>query len=110
MIAAAMDDDNESGMAVCDCLSEYQDDAGEWRHREQRSQRYRVTLLNIPRKVVSGPGPLGILCSQSRRIWLECRVPGQVGGAGCLKYPNLYVFDEAGPSQVPSINCYLDKY
>ena len=99
-----MDDDNEPGMAVCDCLSGYQDDAGEWRHREQRSQRYLVTLLNIPRKVVSGPGPLGILCSQSRRIWLESRVPGQVGGAGCLKYPNLYVFDEA------SINCYRDKY
>lgn len=39
--------------------------------------------------------PLGIAWTQSRRIWLQCRVPGQVGGAGCLKYPNLYVFDEA---------------
>ena len=28
--AAMDDDDNESGMADCDCLSEYQDDAGKW--------------------------------------------------------------------------------
>ena len=28
--AAMDDDDNEAGMADCDCLSEYQDDAGEW--------------------------------------------------------------------------------
>ena len=55
---AAMDDDNEAGMALCDCLSEYQDDTGEWWHREQRSQRYLVTLrLNIPIKVVPAPGP-----------------------------------------------------
>ena len=55
---AAMDDDNEAGMALCDCLSEYQDDTGEWWHREQRSQRYPVTLrLNIPIKVVPAPGP-----------------------------------------------------
>ena len=80
MIAAAMDDDNESGMAVCDCLSEYQDDTGEWRHREQRSQRYLVTLLNIPRKVVSGQVRVHLASSAHKAGEFGLRVPGTRAG------------------------------
>ena len=60
--AAMDDDDNEAGMADCDCLSEYQDDAGEMLtqrgpRRDPAEIPCHVTLLsprslNIPLKVV----------------------------------------------------------
>ena len=46
------DDDNEAGMADCDCLSEYQDDAGEMlTQREPRGdprERYLVMSHYCP--------------------------------------------------------------
>ena len=57
--AAMDDDDNEAGMADCDCLSEYQDDAGEMvtQRGDPAEIPCHVTLLsprslNIPLKVV----------------------------------------------------------
>ena len=50
--AAMDDDDNEAGMADCDCLSEYQDDAGEMlTQREPRGdprERYLVMSHYCP--------------------------------------------------------------
>ena len=55
------DDDNEAGMADCDCLSEYQDDAGEMlTQREPRGDPAEipchVTLLSPPQPEYSTQG------------------------------------------------------
>ena len=59
--AAMDDDDNEAGMADCDCLSEYQDDAGEMlTQREPRGDPAEipchVTLLSPPEPEYSTQG------------------------------------------------------
>lgn len=65
--AAMDDDDNEAGMADCDCLSEYQDDAGEWWHTEIGDPRDTFLVMSLPLPEYSTQGgprsgfPLGIL-------------------------------------------------